>query len=139
MKILGIDPGTSTGVAVFEDGELTRLLTMSPVDMARFIAEAAPSRVVFEDSRLQSHVWAGAMSKAALAKIARNVGEIDAWCKLICAICEREQIAAHGVSPKNKGAKLNHDKFVVLTNWKSGSNQHERDAAMIAYPYRRAA
>ncbi len=70
--------------------------------------------------------------------MARNVGEIDAWCKLIVAICEELGIPAHGISPKGKGAKLNAETFAKATGWKGKSNQHERDAAMVAFAYRGA-
>jgi len=39
--------------------------------------------------------------------MARNVGQVDAWCFLITAICGELGIAAHGVSPAGKGAKVN--------------------------------
>ena len=97
-----------------------------------------PARVVFEDSRLQSKVWTPVKGAAAL-KVARNIGEIDAWCRLIAAVCARQAIAAHGVSPKGKGAKLTQEQFAVVTGWGKRCNQHERDAAIAAWPYRRAA
>ena len=92
--------------------------------------------MVFEDSRLQSHTWSKAPSRAVAAKMARNVGEIDAWCRLITAICERQSVAAHGISPKGKGAKRTAAQFELLTGWAKRCNQHERDAACVAWPYR---
>ena len=136
--ILGIDPGQSTGVAVFRAGELSELLTIRPVELDAVISAWKPARVIFEDSRLQSKVWAP-VKGAALLKIARNVGEIDAWCRLITAVCDREQVAAHGISPKDKGKKLTKLQFCAATGWTLSSNEHTRDAAMVAWPYRRAA
>lgn len=138
--ILGIDPGSSTGVAHFVDGRLAQLETVAPHEIDRTIRAAMPLRVVFEDSRLQSHVWT-AQSKtvrgAALAT-ARSLGQVDAWCRLITEICGELGIPAHGISPARKGAKVQADQFAIATGWGGTSNQHERDAAMVAWPYRAA-
>ena len=142
MLILGIDPGSNTGMATFIDGELLHLRTVDPVGIEEAIRMANPQRVVFEDSRLQPHTWSAskAKTKAEAAKIGRNVGEIDAWCKLIVATCEKLDIPCHGISPKGKGAKIEkQDDFNRITGWAGKSNQHERDAAMCALPYRGAA
>lgn len=135
--ILGLDPGCATGCAIYRAGTLAHLETIAPEDIADYIAQAAPDRVIFEDSRLQSKVWTPVKGAAAL-KVARNIGEIDAWCRLITAVCERLGIPAHGISPKDKGAKLTSDQFAAVTGWGKRCNQHERDAAMLAHPYRGA-
>jgi hypothetical protein len=136
--ILGIDPGAHTGVATYVGGQLTDLETVGPHQIERLIRGRAPARVVFEDSRLQSHTWTSSASKAAAAKMARNVGQVDAWCNLITAICEELSITAHGISPAGKGAKLNALQFASVTGWLQRSNEHERDAAMVAWKYRGA-
>jgi hypothetical protein len=134
--IIGLDPGASTGKAVFIDGKLTGLMTIAPHEIKAHISGA--KRVIFEDSRLISHMFTTVKSRAAALKMARNVGEIDAWCKLIVAHCEHLGIPAHGISPKTKGAKLNAEAFNKLTGWTGKSNQHERDGAMVAWTYRGA-
>jgi len=136
MIVLGIDPGMATGIAQFEGGALVTLATCEPYRVRDYILGA--SRVIFEDSRLISHLYTTLPNRAAALKMARNVGEIDAWCKLIVAVCDDLGIPAHGISPKAKGEKLNAARFNALTGWATGSNQHERDAAMVAYPYRGA-
>ena len=138
MLILGIDPGAHTGVARIEDGQLVSLQTIAPHEIERTLREAAPDRVVFEDSRLQSHTWTRGKSIAATAKMARNVGQVDAWCSLITAVCGELGIPAHGISPKSKGAKIKDAAFIEVTGWQGRSNEHTRDAAMVAWPYRGA-
>ncbi len=138
MRLIGIDPGVNTGVARYESGVLTELLTIEPHTIERMLAQYRPARVVFEDSRLQSHTWTRAKTSAATAKMARNVGQIDAWCTLITALCADLGIPAHGISPAGKGAKLNAQAFAARTGWAGRSNEHERDAAMVAWPYRQA-
>lgn len=136
---MGIDPGAFTGLAIIQNGLLVGLMTIEPHFIESHLAAWQPARVVYEDSRLQSHVWTGAASKAAAVKMARNIGEIDAWCKLIVAVCAKLGIDCHGISPAGKGAKLNAAQFAKLTGWAGTSNAHERDAGAVAWPYRRAA
>lgn len=136
MTIIGIDPGAKTGVAIFNKGLLTELRTTTPSGVAALLDEIQPERVVFEDSRLTSPVWSRGTTAAARIKIARNVGQVDAICGLICEACGRIGIEALGISPKNKGAKLDAERFSQVTGWATRSNQHERDAAMVAWMYR---
>ncbi len=57
MVLIGIDPGSNTGAALYRDGELRALRTIAPVEIHTLIASVTPDIVVFEDSRLQSRVW----------------------------------------------------------------------------------
>jgi len=140
LSILGIDPGASTGLAGFDGGALQFLLTVEPHAIEHVLRRYMPARVVFEDSRLERRAW-NARTKtaygAALAT-ARSLGQVDAWCSLITAVCADLGIPAHGISPTEKGAKLDAAAFTRATGWDARSNQHERDAAMVAWPYRRA-
>lgn len=133
---MGIDPGASTGIAIYHGGKLASLHTVEPHQLESIISTAG--LVVYEDSRLISHMFTTVKSRPAALKMARNVGEIDAWCKLIVAICDRIGIPANGISPKHKGAKLDAAQFKAATGWTERSNQHERDAAMVAWTYRGA-
>lgn len=137
--IMGIDPGANTGIAIYRAGVLAELQTIEPHQLAETIAVIYPARVVFEDSRLQTHTWKRGVNNAAQLKIARDVGQIDAWCRLIVSTCERLKIPAHGISPKHKGAKLDARQFTALTGWAGRSNEHSRDAACVAWQFRGAA
>jgi len=138
MKIIGLDPGSSTGVAQFESGKLIGLDTIAPENLPELIDTLCPSMVILEDSRLQSHVWNRHQNTDASLKLARNLGQIDAWCHLICALCANRNIEVHTISPLGKGAKLDAATFGQVTGWMTSSNQHERDAAMVAWRYRSA-
>lgn len=136
--IMGIDPGANTGIAIYQAGKLAELQTVEPHQLVEVIETVMPGRVVFEDSRLISPTWKRGVSNAAQLKIARDVGQIDAWCRLIVATCARLGIPAHGISPKHKGAKLDARQFTALTGWAGRSNQHERDGATLAWQFRGA-
>ena len=139
MKVLmGLDPGVHTGLAVIQDGKLYQLQTIHPLDIPTMLAQWSPDRLVFEDSRLTSHLFT-TNARAAVAKsMARKVGQVDMVCGLIVEACSRLGIPAHGISPKGKGAKLNAEHFKALTGWDGSSNEHQRDAAAVAWPFRRA-
>ena len=137
--ILGIDPGVNTGIAIFKRGALYTLVTIAPHQIGSFITDSAPSRVIFEDSRLTSFMFNQVKSRPAALKMARNVGEIDAWCRVITSVCADLRIPAHGISPAGKGAKVKAPEFARITGWLAKSNEHERDAAMVAFKYRGAA
>lgn len=113
------------------------LQTIAPHQMREAITGA--SRVIFEDSRLTSFVFTTVKSRPVALSMARKVGQVDGYCNLITAICADLGIPSHGISPKNKGAKLNAEQFAKVTGWAGKSNQHERDSAIVAFPYRRAA
>lgn len=138
MRVLGLDPGINTGVAIYEDGKLAELLTIEPINLADIFSHYSgePLFVVFEDSRLQSHVWIPSQSKGVAANIARKVGMVDAWCYMIERLCESYDIAYMRVSPKAKGEKLTSAQFQAITKWPGKSNQHERDASMVAWQFR---
>jgi hypothetical protein len=136
VTVLGIDPGKATGLATYAGGKLLALETCTPGELVEAITRIAPALVVFEDSRLQSPTWGRGVSRAALLKVARNVGQIDGWCALIVEACAKHGIPAHAISPKGKGRKVDADRFHAITGWAARCNQHERDAAMVAWPFR---
>ncbi len=138
MRVIGIDPGVNTGMAVYEDGELALLHTVQPHQIPLLLSQyqIEPLFVAFEDSRLQSHVWLPSQSKGVAANIARKVGMVDAWCYLIERVCEEYDIAYMRVSPKAKGVKVDAELFKKVVRWNGRSNQHERDAAMVAWHFR---
>lgn len=137
VRIVGIDPGRHTGVALFVGGVLVGLYETTTVSLGGLLRALNPDGIVFEDSRLQSRVWAAhGQSRFAALKIARNVGEIDLQCRLIEEIAATMGVPSYGVSPLKKGAKLNAATFKKVTGWVGRSNEHKRDAAMVAWPYR---
>ncbi|MEG1454838.1 MAG: hypothetical protein RSC66_04615 [Comamonas sp.] len=143
LLVIGVDPGKQTGVARYFDGKLLALETVAPWGMRDLLEASLLTAervdVVFEDSRLQSKLFSGqkATGEAKRLKIARDVGGIDAWCLLLEHECERLGLRCLGVSPKDKGAKVAASAFDHITGWPGRTNEHERDAAMVARPFRK--
>lgn len=135
--VLGIDPGKKTGIALFRKGKIDYLDTVTPQQILDIIEGAYPDLVVMEDSRLQTYFARNGQNQRGNAKIARNVGEIDAQCRQIEALCKENSIRLIMLSPKQKGSKLDKEQFRELTGWAGRSNQHERDAGVLAWRYRK--
>jgi len=141
---MGIDPGEHTGIALYEAGQLKALSEVQPEDIQQTLADHAHmvALVVFEDSRLESAVWTSTGSLQVRLNMARKVGQIDGFCKIIERTCAKLGIPCHGISPKEKsgtkiGAKVDSLEFKRITGWKGPSNEHKRDAAMVAWLWRR--
>jgi hypothetical protein len=136
--IVGLDPGAFTGVAVFDGGKLWKMETIGPHQIADYLTKARPRRVIFEDSRLISHLFTTNKNTRVALNMARKVGQVDGYCNIIVSVCADLGIPAHGISPKDKGAKMDAARFGDVTGWEGKSNQHERDAAMVAWRFRSA-
>lgn len=129
----------STGFGYFVDGRLAYLETVKPWDLRKCMEDyQSPDLIVMEDSRLQSHVWSRGLNHASAIKVARNIGQIDAWCEMFAALAGDLKIPYRSISPEGKGSKIDAETFNRITGWSGPSNQHTRDAAMVAWPYRSA-
>ena len=136
-KVIGIDPGNKTGIAIFSLGtkfNLVETKTIHPLDVE--VEIEGVDVVYIEDSRLQKAIFCHPSQKVAYS---RSVGQVDARCSDVEEICNRKGIKFVGISPKEKGKKISKDEFMRIFNCcsnKSGSNQHERDAAMVVFASR---
>ena len=138
--ILGIDPGNTTGMAVFNDGKLTGLWSCSSVECLQYLEATRVDHVVLEDSRLQQHIWnAGGKDRPQALRVARNVGSIDRICAQVEEICVSRDISLLMISPRAKGGKTPAEEFKAVTGWDGRTNEHQRDAAMLAWNYRNLA
>ena len=136
MTIIGIDPGKGTGLSRLTDGVIVELRTIRPEQLPGFLT-ADVGLLVFEDSRLQTVFPRKGVGARGMLSIARSVGQIDLQCRDIEDLCKARGIECVGVSPQRKGAKLNADRFARITGWTGRCSQNARDAAMVAWPYRR--
>lgn len=134
--VIGVDPGVVTGVAFFLGGRLDLFVTTDHADALVLIRVAHPAMVVLEDSRLGPVYARSKVTARAMTRIARSVGEIDQRCREIEDMCKSEGIEIICVSPLGKGRKIDAAEFRAVTGWTGRTNQHVRDAVMVAWPYR---
>ena len=132
MRIIGIDPGAATGFALVENRKIMQLQTLSfweVIDRIN-IYENVAYAIELPKTR---HVWhREANSKSALLKTGMNVGSCIREAELIIEYFKRNGKEYKVVIPQGK---LKADQFERVTGWKGKSNQHVRDAAMLALYY----
>lgn len=135
MIVTGIDPGESTGFAEYDDGKLVRLWTFKPLQAIAYLQMKEEGLFVMEDSRKQTTSFHDLKTnKRVVFTTGRRVGTVDRLCDLYQSSLGNNKLIM--VSPLQKGSKMSHDDFVIKTGWDGKSNEHNRDAALVAYPFR---
>lgn len=155
--VIGIDPGSTTGIAVVHKGVLIyveQFTRKESIDAARAIAATyMVKKAIIEKPRLgilyarhdKAADGKGADAFEAIRiKIAMNVGECIAHTKRIEEALTGDGVRCIMVNPKKggKGGKLGSTKWpsniwAATFNWGKTRlpGQHARDAAIIAYIY----
>ena len=137
--VIGIDPGTHTGLAVWNGSTFTEVTSL-PLHAALLRVKELNTRlgfkgngvvVVFEDARLRK--WYGTASARQDRARLQGAGSV----KRDCAIWE-EALTDWGiqfakVAPKNNYTKMTAEAFARLTGWTERTNEHGRDAAMLVW------
>lgn len=137
MIWIGIDPGTHTGFAVWND------LSKSFEDISTISIHEALQRVailaekhdnvcaVFEDARMRK--WYGKHTAAEDRALLQGAGSV----KRDCSIWE-DALTDWGIhfqrhAPKDGITKMNADYFKRLTGYTKKTSEHGRDAAMLVW------
>lgn len=124
--IIGIDPGQKTGIALVIDGKLVKLDTVDfwrayrVVDSYKGIA----IRVAVEVPRNKKN-WHGVGAAVAVGGVIREA-------QLLAEGIERLGFIVDRVHPTGIGKKMKHAEFCKLTGWVGRTNEHTRDAALLA-------
>lgn len=135
MIYIGIDPGTHTGVAVWDskEGRFLSLETM-PIHIAltRVLAIAERHRddvqVIFEDARLRT--WFG---KGNVSAKAQGAGSVKRDCSIWEDFLIDMGIPFVTTKPGNVATKVTPSWFRKLTGWEGRCSEHARDAAMLVF------
>lgn len=137
MIYIGIDPGTHTGVVVWDskEGKFLSLDTL-PIHRAVELVKQwlhycqdndISLEVVFEDARKRT--WFG-KDKNTNAKL-QGAGSIKRDCSIWEDYCKDYQIPFIAVPPMKGGTKLSEAYFKTISGWKGRTSNHSRDAAML--------
>lgn len=137
---IGIDPGTHTGVAVWNhtDRRLESVETMTITQAMEVVRDSHDllndytgieyEVVVFiEDARKRN--WFGNAGRGQL----QGAGSIKRDCAIWETFCEELGIECRKIAPKNNYTKLSPEQFKVLTGWSGRTSEHSRDAAMLVF------
>lgn len=142
--VIGIDPGTTTGLAIYNRPTkaihvLTSgtLLEMQYILMAHPWTERTKAGLVFmriEDSRLRTWV---PYQKTETAERGRRegAGYVKAHCAIWEDFCKIWGIPYELVAPKRNKTKVDAGWFKKVTGYTGKTNSHSRDAGMLVVGY----
>ena len=138
--ILGIDPGTNTGMAIRNvvTGDIEKLWTSNFWEAYHYAINNALCwrGVVVEvpDTKRVFHKAAGGLQQ--IQRTAVRVGGVLREAELLAQGIEQQNIPVLRVNPRGK---INAEKFNSITGWKHKSNEHSRDAGMLTFMWRERA
>ena len=133
MICIGIDPGTHTGVAVWDtrEGKFLSLETL-PIHRAllrvQIMAEWDKDniQVVFEDARQRT--WFG---KGDTNAKAQGAGSVKRDCSIWEDFCKDYGIPFWAKPPVKGATKVSADYFKMVSHYQGRTSEHSRDAAML--------
>lgn len=131
MKWIGIDTGTHTGLAIWDDQkkELVSCETLSihrALTRVLVLAETEEVFVIFEDARQRT--WFG--SRNTSAKL-QGAGSIKRDCSIWEDFLRDYEIPFRAVPPIKGGTKLPEAYWKRITHYTGRTSNHSRDAAML--------
>lgn len=132
MVWIGIDPGTETGFAVWDDSKRT-LIDCRTLKIHQAMKEVSiwssvsPGNVilVFEDARQRR--WYGSRSWEKL----QGAGSVKRDCSIWEDYCKDIGLPFRAVPPTSGMTKVTSDYFRMVTGWEGRTSNHARDAAML--------
>lgn len=128
--IIGIDPGTKTGIAIWDKQKKAFALikTCSIVEAMAILAQSNHIlKVRIEDARQRK--WFGKATNARL----QGVGSVKRDCAIWQEFCEYYGLEYELVHPKNINTKMTSPMFKKITGYEGQTSNHARDAAMMVY------
>lgn len=130
---IGIDTGTVTGVAVWQDNALQVVDSMTITKAMALIIKNYPvesTKLYIEDARK----WIGFEGKNKETESRRKgAGSIQRDAKIWEDWCEEMGYDFILIKPMGKGLKKSAETFKRITGWAGKTNEHARDAGMIVY------
>ena len=129
MLTIGIDPGKNTGIAYAENGKITRLETLNFWGAIKVLENHKHAAIRLELPATKAVWHNGATSKKAIQRTGVNVGSCLREAELIYEYLVMNGFNYRVVKPQGK---IDAKRFNLVTGWTGQSNQHTRDAGMLA-------
>lgn len=129
MVYIGIDPGTNTGVAIWDSAKqkLLQVTSMKILEAMNLIRQHPSAVVYIEDARQRT--WFGNKGKEVL----QGAGSIKRDCQIWQEFLEANEITHYWVAPKDNRTKLSSAQFKAYTGYTGKTNEHGRDSAMLVF------
>lgn len=134
LLVIGIDPGTVTGFAMW-DARAQRLLAVESWKLhiaMRLVEQADHPFVIFEDAR-QRKIFSKMDQEQQRygAAVREGVGSVKRDCSIWEEFLTDLQVPFKARPPI--ATKWSSRQFEMVTKWKGRTNEHARDAGMIVY------
>ena len=133
MICIGIDPGTHTGVAVWDtrEGRFRSLETLWIHDALFYVKRLSVEyrgqiQVVFEDARQRT--WFG---KGDTNAKAQGAGSVKRDCSIWEDFCKDYGIPYWAKPPVKGATKVSAEYFKMVSHYQGRTSEHSRDAAML--------
>ena len=137
LYVIGIDPGTKTGLAVYDKlcKRLTAVSTLKIHEAFSFVQEINVKSkqeggkifVRVEDARKRKRYGINSNAKM------QGAGAIKIQCKQWEEFLKGEGISFDLVAPNLIKTKVDAVKFKMITGWDARTSNHGRDAGMLVY------
>lgn len=140
--VIGIDPGVTTGIAVYHRreralrsiestdfwGAIDRVQRF-PIETVKVVVEVANYAPVFKERKAKGE------NANHLSRMAQNVGQVMREARLMVEGLRRLGYEVIEAKPLGKAKKADDDRrqFERLTGWTQRTSQHGRDAARLAW------
>lgn len=136
MICIGIDPGTHTGVAVWDTGE-GKFLSLETMPIHRAMEsvlvwaslvhdKTKDIQVVFEDARQRTWFGHGDTN----AKL-QGAGSVKRDCSIWEDFCKDYGIPYWAKPPVKGATKVSAEYFKTISGYQGRTSEHSRDAAML--------
>lgn len=135
MIIIGIDPGTKTGMAGWDTVgmKFVEIHTL-PIHRAMSVVmtyacsyDVPVGRIYVEDARLRR--WFGSSGP----ELWKGAGSIMRDCTIWEEFLQYHKIPHVMVPPRAGKTKMTAESFAKLTGWHARTSEHARDAAMLVF------
>lgn len=133
MICIGIDPGTHTGVAVWDCRErrFRSLETLWIHDALFYVKRLSEEyrgqiQVVFEDARQRK--WYGKGNTNAKLQ---GAGSVKRDCSIWEDFCKDYGIPFRAIPPVKGATKITPEYFKLISHYQGRTSEHSRDAAML--------
>lgn len=133
--VIGVDPDTKKhGVAIYENGKLTRLSMMESYPLA-ILAQSKEAIVFIEDVMSNQFVYGrnAHKSKSAQSKIAMRVGRCQQAQVELVRLLHHLEVVCKAYKPQVGNWAKNKALFQNVTGWQGTSNEDTRSAAYFGH------
>lgn len=141
MIYIGIDTGTNTGIAVWDNRQRSFISVgcvaihkaLKIVEEYHQKALEAGTRCIVRVEDPRQRTWFKQMPREEERKKLQGVGSVKRDASIWEGFLSDMGVWFEMVAPKRNVTKLTHERFVAITKWKGRTNEHKRDAAMLVF------